>query len=120
MTYLPIFFHNNKLNHILIIGGGKVAVAKMETLLSCDMSVHVIALDIDDAIIDFAHQYPDKVRYTQTAYHPEQLNDYHIIVVATNNAELQKEIVYDAHQKQKFVNVVDNLALCDFIFSSSC
>lgn len=116
MPYLPIFFHHNRLKRILIIGGGKVAVAKIETLLSCDMCVHVIALEIDDAIIEYAQKYPDKVHYTKTHYHSEQLNEYRIIVVATNNTELQKEIAYDAHQKQKFVNVVDNLALCDFIF----
>jgi uroporphyrin-III C-methyltransferase/precorrin-2 dehydrogenase/sirohydrochlorin ferrochelatase len=52
----------------------------------------------------------------QKSFSPEDVGNYRLIICATNQSELNQLVAATATQKNIPVNVVDNPALCSFIF----
>lgn len=106
--YLPISINliNKK---VLIIGGGKVALHKLKTILLFTDNITVLAPDMLDEMKD------KNVDFIEAEYKKELLDGYFLVYACTNNREINKCIKYNANAKGILVNVADNLDLCDFI-----
>lgn len=109
----PIFLKVNQLN-VLIVGGGNVAEEKLRFLLksSPNAKVALISLDFTKEILDLAKEH--NVLTMQRPYSSNILHKQHIVIAATNNREVNKQIYQDAKEKQLLVNVADTPDLCDF------
>ena len=109
----PIFLKVNQLN-VLIVGGGNVAEEKLRFLLksSPNAKVALISLDFTKEILDLAKEHT--ILTMQRPYSSNILHKQHIVIVATNNREVNKQIYHDAKEKQLLVNVADTPELCDF------
>lgn len=109
MDYYPINL-DLKERPCLVVGGGKVAVRKVEALQKAGAKVTVIAPEIDSAIKDaLCHK---------RSFQAEDLDNQFLAVVATSNRSLNSEISQMARQKKILVNVVDDKELSDFIVPS--
>lgn len=109
----PIFLKVSQLN-VMLIGGGNVGFEKLSFLLKSSPNANVVvaAEDFSKEIIDLAktHDIPLMWRsYTKNLLHKQ-----HMVIAATNDIEVNKEIHRDAKAKQLLVNVADTPALCDF------
>lgn len=109
----PIFLKTNCLN-FLIVGGGNVALEKLEFLYksSPNTSVHMIATMVREETNSFIQ---DKDVYVDLK--PYELNDLegkNIVIACTDNPELNEQIQKDCHQKGILVNVADCPEWCDF------
>jgi len=110
----PIFLKVSQLN-VLIIGGGKVAYEKLHFLLksSPNAKVTMIALEFSDELIALAEKH-HIILVHNTAYTNKVLTGYYIVIAATNNGEVNKQIYNDAKERSLLVNVADTPELCDF------
>jgi len=109
MNFLPISIDIAR-ESILIIGGGKVAIHKIESLEKFTHNIKIIALDVLPEIRE--RKFIDIV---EKAYQPDDLKGHLLVYAATNNHELNSQVREDALNYRCLVNVVDKPDNCDFI-----
>ena len=113
MDYFPIFLRlQNK--PCLVVGGGAIAARKIELLIKADADITIIAPEISAAVTTLHKRYPINIQ--QRLFDNEDVKKYQLIVCATNQPEINQMVADAAAQYDKLVNVVDNPALCNFIF----
>lgn len=110
----PIFLKVHQLN-VLIVGGGNVAVEKLSFMLksSPNAQVTMIALEFDEELIALAKNH-NVLLVHNTAYSSTILQEQHLVIAATNNSEVNKQIYNDAKERHLLINVADTPELCDF------
>ena len=112
-TYLPINLSTKNLT-CLVVGGGAVALRKIETLMDYQMDITVVAPEIHDKIGYFAER--GLVKTEQREYRSPEAADFGLVISASNNEEINQTVHDDARSAGVLVNVVDNPPLCDFTF----
>jgi uroporphyrin-III C-methyltransferase/precorrin-2 dehydrogenase/sirohydrochlorin ferrochelatase len=113
MDYFPVFL-NLKQQPCLVIGAGEVALRKIELLSRAGAAITVIATEISDnvAAMETSHH----LTLIKKSFEASDIQDYRLIVSATNHQETNQLVAKTAGEKNIPVNVVDNPALCSFIF----
>lgn len=111
--YMPISVSINK-KSCLVVGGGQVALRKVETLMDYDTSVTVIAPEVEKKIEYHAEQ--GRIKLKKREYQPPEAAGFGLVISASDDKELNKQIYDDAHEAGALVNVVDDPPLCDFVF----
>ncbi len=114
----PVFLKLNDLN-VLIIGGGKIGLEKLSSvLLNSPLSrVKVVAISFIDELKQFVESYP-LVELIESEFKDEHLEGIQIVISALNNVELSEQIKIKANQKGILYNAADKPELCDFFLSS--
>ena len=109
----PIFLKAEQLN-ILIVGGGYVALEKLNFLLksSPDAKVKLVALFFRPETLEFANLHG--IKLIKSEYHEKYLSDQHIVIVTTDNEEVNLKVYKDCKLHNILVNVADNPPYCDF------
>ena len=109
----PIFIKMHSVN-TLIVGGGYVALEKLTFLLksSPNAKVTMVANFFRPDVIILAKQFD--VKLIKMSYHDSFLLDQDLIIAATDNPEVNKQIYNDAKANHILVNVADTPELCDF------
>ena len=117
-TLFPIFVKAEQL-HTLIVGGGYVGLEKTTALLasSPEARITLVAPFIRDEIRELARQRP-KLQLVEEPYHPVYLSDKDLVIVGTNDREVNRQIQMDCKGLRILVNVADTPDLCDFYLSS--
>ncbi|MDG2089812.1 MAG: siroheme synthase CysG [Gammaproteobacteria bacterium] len=115
MDYLPLFY-KVKNRQVLLVGGGKVALRKANFLLRAQAKIKLVAIEVcaelEELLADKKHEVSSR------AFQNGDINEASLIVAATNNIELNKQIADAAAKLNIPVNVVDQPELCSFIFPS--
>ncbi len=114
MTYIPFFLHIGPAERIVIIGGGRIALAKAEALKSAAKSLHFVTENASEPLVDWAKAEGGSV--TRASYHRSHLLGAKLVIAATDKPEVNRQIQEDAKELGIPVNVVDTPELCDFIF----
>jgi len=114
----PIFLKLENLS-LLIIGGGKVALEKLESVLgnSPDTSIKLVAKEIIPEISTLQHQFSN-ITLHERAYDDHDFNDMDLAIIAVNDVLLAGEIREKAQEKNVLVNIADKPDLCDFYLGS--
>lgn len=114
----PVFLKLDHL-HTLVIGGGKVALEKVHSLLTHAPQAHlsVAAPDVLPELISFLSSYP-QVKLIKESYTPELLSGHDLVIVATNDHKLNLTVQQDAQARKILCNVADTPEACDFYLSS--
>ncbi len=111
--YLPISISLTGRN-CLVVGGGNVALRKIDTLLEYDATITVVAPKPDKKIGYYAER--DKLTLITREYQSPEAADFGLVVSASSDRTVNQQVHKDATGARVPVNVVDNPALCDFIF----
>lgn len=98
----------------LVIGGGEVALRKVEWLLSCGIPVEVVSPLLHPGLTALAAAKGTQILLRQTAYTSEPLHDYLVVIAATDQAEVNARVYADACSAGIPVNVVDDPERCTF------
>lgn len=114
----PIFLKLETLS-LLIIGGGKVALEKLDSVLgnSPDTVVKLVAKEIIPEVRALQSQFPN-ITLHERAYNDTDFDTVDLAVIAVNDIVLAGQIRDRAHQKNVLVNIADKPDLCDFYLGS--
>ena len=112
---LTSLFLDMKDKHVLIIGTGTVGIRRARRFLDADAKVSIIAHSIDSEI---KKEFSEKGAQFYTDEDRDRLLDEcDLVVVATNDLELNDEIARKA--KDKLVNCASDIALSNVIVPST-
>ncbi len=109
MDFLPVF-HNVKGKLCLVVGGGAVARRKAEVLLGAGAQVRVVAPEIAP---ELAGQ--KNVASIFARFDVRHLDGVMLVIAATNDHEVNRQVSGLAQARNIPVNVVDAPELCSFI-----
>jgi siroheme synthase-like protein len=114
----PVFLKLEQLR-LLIVGGGKVGLEKLQAVLQNSPStvITLVAPEISEEIQALAGFHP-AVHLMERPYHPSDLDYADLAIVAVNDRTVSESIAADARKKGILLNVADKPALCDFYLSS--
>ncbi|HXC05373.1 MAG TPA: TSUP family transporter [Bacteroidia bacterium] len=117
-TLFPIFLKLEGFR-VLIVGGGKIGLEKIQAVLtnSPDTRVVLVAPRILPDIFVLASNYPG-VELRQRSYRESDLEDIGLVITATGIREVGARIRADAGKRNLLVNVADTPDLCDFYLGS--
>ena len=116
MAYFPMFVDLTDAN-CLVVGGGSVALRKVNVLLDFGAKVHVIAKEISMDLAALSEE-TDHLLLEQREFTPFDLQDRKLVIVATSDNELNGQIYMMCSEGGIPVNVVDDQEKCSFIFPS--
>lgn len=113
MDYFPLFL-KLKDRPCLVIGAGSIAARKIELLARSGATITVIANTISSAVINI--QEAHRLTIKHKSFEPADIEGFDLVVSATNNTITNRLVAKTASELNILVNVVDNPALCSFIF----
>jgi uroporphyrin-III C-methyltransferase/precorrin-2 dehydrogenase/sirohydrochlorin ferrochelatase len=115
VEYLPLFFQLRG-SRVLLVGGGKVALRKARLLIRAGAVVSCVSPDIDhelDAMLATSGG-----EWRNERYRDEHLDESTLVVAATPDDKVNREVAAGAAARHIPVNVVDCPELCSFVFPS--
>lgn len=115
MNYLPIFV-DLKNRPVLVVGGGHVALRKIEALLKAKAKIKVVAEKLHSSVQTLVDE--QKIEWLATYFKDEQVNQAYLVIAATNDNTLNQRVFNAAEAQQRLVNVVDDQPRCSYIFPS--
>lgn len=99
---------------VLVVGAGKVAEGKIESLIETGASIRVIAPRLSERVQELAKS--GSITLEEREFQPADLDGAFIVIVATS-ATAVNELVYREAQRQGLLcNVVDVPDQCDFFY----
>jgi len=114
MSYFPMYMNMDGLK-VLLVGGGNIAVEKLEKLLDFTKEITVIAPDLNLEMNTLVKD--NCLALFQRPYRKGDIDGYDIVIVATDTIDLHKSIYEESRNRRVLVNSVDDTKYCDFIFS---
>ncbi len=117
-TLYPIFLKIEQLN-TLVVGGGEVALEKLNFLLksSPNATITVVSPHFDPEVRKLSAGYP-RVRLIERTFITDDLIGKNLTLICTNNEQLNFLIKAEANSRNVLANVADTPALCDFYLGS--
>jgi siroheme synthase-like protein len=115
----PIFL---KLKHkkVLVIGGGLIALQKLQSLINTEAELELIAPIIIPEIYKLEGEFPQKrkIKFTEREYFfGDELGAF-LVIAATELVELNRNIANRCRDQMILVNSVDDPENCDFYVPS--
>ena len=114
-VYHPIFL-NLEQRKVLIVGGGAIALEKLDSLLPSGAKITVLSPEINEAI-DQLHS-EGKLIWLQGIFGPESLEGYFMVIATSDDPEINAQIFQLANDRNMLVNSVDDPDHCNFIMAA--
>ena len=114
----PVFLKIEELD-VLLVGGGKVGLEKLNAILqnAPATSVWVVATEISAELKQLASKYPAVV-LEERPFQPSDLDNKQVVIVAVNDKSVSNYVRVLAKEKKLLVNVADTPDQCDFYLGS--
>lgn len=110
MSYFPMFIELEGKN-CLVVGGGRIALHKINVLRDFGARLSVVAAEILPEI-----KAMECVECCKRRFEPEDLQGRRLVVAATGDKKENHRISLLCRERQIPVNAVDQIEDCDFIF----
>ncbi|MFC7062560.1 NAD(P)-binding protein [Halobacillus seohaensis] len=114
MTSIPLMI-DLKNKKTVVIGGGTLAERRIRTLLEGEASIHVISPEIRSTLYSFFKQ--GLLQWSEKKFVPGDLKDAALIIVATNDSEINQSVVQHA-PAHAWINAVERASDGDVHFPS--
>lgn len=115
MGYYPIFLEVEA-KPVLLVGGGHVADEKLGRLVDSGAAVTIVAPDLIPPVRAFVDQ--GRARWVERPFQPGDTEGYELVMVATDDGEVNRSVADEARSRGILVNAADDLDNCDFILPS--
>lgn len=114
----PVFLKLNELN-VLIVGGGKIGLEKISSVLTNSpvSKVKIVAITFIDEIREYLKCFP-QVELIESEFNESYLEGIQLVITALNNIEKSEEIKKIVNSKGILYNAADKPELCDFYLGS--
>ncbi len=115
MRYYPIHLdiQNRK---CLVVGGGSVGTRKVIKLLECGAKVTVVSPEMSDKVLALAGF--ESLTLKNRPYRTEDLEGMFLVIGATDDETLNRQISADAEDRNTLCNIADRPEVCNFILPS--
>lgn len=100
----------------VVIGGGSVAYRKIQVLLDAGAHITLISPDVSDKMNQVIQN--EKIKYLNRNFQSGDLAHAFLVIAATDDSEVNKQIWQEANENNVLVNVVDVPDLCNFYVPS--
>jgi len=114
MDSLPLVF-NLKNKPVLVVGGGDVALRKVQTLMKAGAKVTLVATEVNEQLMFLAGS---QLQIIKSEYQPWHIEGQRLVIAATDDMELNQQIHQACESADIWMNVVDQPELCEFTFPS--
>jgi siroheme synthase-like protein len=111
--YMPISV-SLKERQCLVVGGGAVALRKIETLLDYDAEITVVAPEVNEKIEYHAER--KRLSLEKREYRSPEAAEYGLVISASDDSTVNHQVYEDAKKGDALVNVADDPPHCEFIF----
>jgi precorrin-2 dehydrogenase/sirohydrochlorin ferrochelatase len=115
MKYYPVHLDINNRN-CLVVGGGGVGTRKVKTLLDCGARVTLVSPKVSPQLRDLAAS--GDIILKERSYQSDDLNNMFLVIGATDDEKLNKQISSDADRLNTLCNIADRPEVCNFILPS--
>ena len=115
MRYYPVHLDIQNRN-CLVVGGGAVGTRKVATLLDCGANVTVISPEVSQPLRDLAVS--GLIRLRERPYQSGDLDGMFLVIGATDDEGLNRQISRDADRLNTLCNIADRPEVCNFILPS--
>jgi siroheme synthase-like protein len=113
--YYPVMLRMDG-KRCLVVGGGMVALRKVQTLIEHGADIVVVSRDVCPELSQLAED--GVIRTILRDYRPDDLNKVHLVVSATDDSGINEKVAGEAKKRGLLVNVVDKPEISDFIVPS--
>lgn len=110
MSYFPMFIEL-KGKRCLVVGGGRIALRKIEVLKEFGADLLVVSPVISQEILQIT-----EISCREKQFESEDLKGQEVVVAATDDKELNHRISRACRERQIPVNAVDQTEDCTFLF----
>jgi precorrin-2 dehydrogenase/sirohydrochlorin ferrochelatase len=100
----------------LVVGGGKVAQRKIETLLEHGATVQVVAKELTASLEELRRA--GRIEFLGEEFSETFVDGVFVVFAATDDSSLNRRVSRTAQQRSLLVNAVDQPADCNFIVPS--
>ncbi len=114
--YFPILIDLRRFP-CLVVGGGRVALRKVLSLLEFNARVTVVSPKVCKDLMGLSMQ--GKIIVIRRPYSAEYIEDHGIVFSATDNPETNRIISSDCRRAGVLLNAADNPSICDFILPAT-
>lgn len=115
MKYYPVHLYIQNRN-CLVVGGGGVGTRKVKTLLDCGARVTLVSPEISPQLRDLAAS--GDIILKERSYQSDDLSNMFLVIGATDDEKLNKQISSDADRLNTLCNIADRPEVCNFILPS--
>jgi uroporphyrin-III C-methyltransferase/precorrin-2 dehydrogenase/sirohydrochlorin ferrochelatase len=115
MDFLPIFM-NIRGQRCLVVGGGEVAARKTALLQEAGADILVVSPALSSSLAGQLQQ--GRVTYREGTFEAADLDGVILVIAATDDEAVNRQVSALARARALPVNVVDNPELCSFIVPS--
>lgn len=112
MKYYPINLDIRNRN-CLVVGAGQVGTRKVKGLIDCGAVVTVVSLQATQTVLRLAQD--RQISLYQREYQSTDMQDRFLVIGATDDEALNRQIHADAQQQKVLCNIADRPAICNFI-----
>lgn len=114
----PVFLKLEQIQ-VLLVGAGNVGLEKLQSLLinSPGALITIVAPFVKEEVKLFIQAYPN-CKLVKRTFEASDLDNKQLIVLATDDKELHKQIYFTAKERKILINVADTPELCDFYLGS--
>jgi len=114
-AYYPIYL-NVCDRKCIVIGGGEVALRKVQILLEYGAEVDVISPALAPELIKLAQD--NQISTLTREYKDGDLKKAFVVIAATDSDEINRQVAAEARRRSILINVVDDAKYSDFIVPS--
>lgn len=115
MQYLPIFVDLHQKN-VLVVGGGQVALRKIQLLLQAGACIKIVAHQLVPVLMQYWQA--GKLAWVAQQFDITHLDNIDLVISATDDGILNQQVFEQAQARHLWVNTVDKQSQCSFIFPS--
>jgi precorrin-2 dehydrogenase/sirohydrochlorin ferrochelatase len=112
---LPVFLKLDG-RPCLVVGAGAVAQPKIESLLAAGGQVTVVAPAATNAVRRRADG--GALRWEARPFVPDDLEGVFLVIAATSDAEVNRQVFQEARRRNVLINAVDDPPHCDFYYGA--
>lgn len=124
MDFLPLF-HNLNGKRVIVIGGGEIALRKVRLVAEASALITIVAKEYCADLVDIRDSNAKKgihnLELITAPYQQQYIENYPdavLVIAATNDPELNREVSKHAQQAHMLSNVVDDPGYSTVIFPS--
>lgn len=112
-AYFPMFVSLAG-KKVLIVGGGRVAARRVETLLEFSCDITVVAPQAEERIVRWQEE--GRLTWERRTFHPKDVSGAFFVIAAADDRAVNDSVAACCRAEQIIVNHAGDKAQCDFYF----